>query len=223
MPARQTGSARRSTTRLAAAALFAVALAPSARSPGPSSTGPRRPTSTNDLARAIDLSVRYIENACGPSGKFVYRVDPNSGRLATSYNIVRHAGAIYALAMYNRSHTDAKTVGAMVRAVSFMRANYIAPEVRSRGLAVWSRAALRWASGKTEGAFWRAGVGGQGVASASYNPAGQLLSMTAAAPGISTVTCRGTSGYGGDRGRGRPTNASSEEVANIPGAGPPIS
>jgi hypothetical protein len=91
------------------------------------------------LARAIDLSAKYLESACGPGGNFAYRLDPTSGRLSSSYNIVRHAGAIYALAMFNHSHGDPRVVAAMVRAAAFMRANYIAPDARSRALAVWSR------------------------------------------------------------------------------------
>jgi hypothetical protein len=50
------------------------------------------------VGRAIGLSARYLESACGKSGKFAYRLDPDSGQLSSSYNIVRHAGAMYALA-----------------------------------------------------------------------------------------------------------------------------
>jgi hypothetical protein len=89
--------------------------------------------------RAIDLSARYLESACGETGRFAYRLDPNSGRQVSSYNIVRHAGAIYALAMLNRAHPDRKAVEAAVRAAAFLRANYIGTEAHSGALAVWSR------------------------------------------------------------------------------------
>jgi hypothetical protein len=91
------------------------------------------------LERGVALSARYLESACGGNGKFAYRLDPNSGQLSSSYNVVRHAGAIYALGMLNHSHPDRAAVDAMRRASLFMRANYIGPEARSDALVVWSR------------------------------------------------------------------------------------
>src|SRR5208282_2300821 len=61
---------------------------------------PDTPVFTREqIGHAIALSAGYMERSCGPDGKFVYEVDLNSGRQAASYNIVRHAGAIYALAI----------------------------------------------------------------------------------------------------------------------------
>jgi hypothetical protein len=56
-------------------------------------------------AEAITLSADYLERACGPDGRFSYEVAPASGRLSPSYNIVRHAGTIYALRMFNGSQS----------------------------------------------------------------------------------------------------------------------
>ncbi len=66
-------------------------------------------------------------------------MDTDSGKISPSYNIVRHAGAIYSLAMFNRVHPDTDAVNAMVRAANFMRANCLAPDARSSALAVWSQ------------------------------------------------------------------------------------
>jgi hypothetical protein len=84
------------------------------------------------------MAADYLERACGPDGKFVYEIDINSGQHTASYNIVRHAGAMYALAMLNRSKPNRKAVDAMVRAANFMRQNYIAPGIRPDHLVVWS-------------------------------------------------------------------------------------
>ena len=100
----------------------------------PDSTSPTR----DQISHAIALSAGYLERACGPDGKFVYEVDINSGKKSHSYNIVRHAGAIYALAMLNRAHPDPQAVNAMVRAAAFLRQNYVGPGVRPGHLAVWS-------------------------------------------------------------------------------------
>ncbi len=90
------------------------------------------------ISQAIALSGGYLERACGPDGKFVYAVETHTGEKASSYNIVRHAGAMYALAMMNRAAPDRKAVDAMVRAATFMRRNYIAPGTHPDRLVVWS-------------------------------------------------------------------------------------
>lgn len=85
------------------------------------------------------MAAEYLERNCDPSGRFAYLVDIESGDVSPSYDIVRHAGAIYALAMLNRSHPDSNAANAMVRAANFMRTNYVALDARSNALAVWSR------------------------------------------------------------------------------------
>ena len=79
---------------------------------GSANQGRGSPASLNP---AINLAAMYLESACGESGRFAYRLDPGSGQLSSSYNIVRHAGAIYALAMFNRSHPDRAAVDAFTR------------------------------------------------------------------------------------------------------------
>jgi hypothetical protein len=93
------------------------------------------------LVHAIDMASEYLGRSCDPSGRFAYLVDTESGEVSPSYNIVRHAGAIYALAMLNQVHPNSGVVDVMLRATRFMEANYLAPEARSNGLAIWSRPA----------------------------------------------------------------------------------
>ncbi len=94
----------------------------------------------SQISQATALSGGYLERACGPDGKFVYEIETHYGQQASSYNIVRHAGAMYALAMLNRSTPDRKAVDAMLRAANFMRQNYIAPGPHPGQLVVWSEA-----------------------------------------------------------------------------------
>ncbi len=91
------------------------------------------------ITRAIDLAAAYLEGSCNLTGRFAYRVDTKTGRQSSSYDIVRHAGAIYALAAYNNLRPDPKAVSAMVRAAGFMRTAYIGPAAGSNTLVVWSR------------------------------------------------------------------------------------
>jgi len=95
------------------------------------------PTRTQ-IGHAIALSAGYMEHACGPDGKFVYEIDINTGKQSSSYNIFRHAGAIYALAMLNRSAPDRKAAEAISRASNFMRRNYIGAAVHPDQLVVWT-------------------------------------------------------------------------------------
>jgi hypothetical protein len=59
-----------------------------------------------EVDRAIILAANYLERTCGPDGRFAYRINIDTGRQSHSYNIVRHAGAIYALAMAQRFKPD---------------------------------------------------------------------------------------------------------------------
>lgn len=92
-----------------------------------------------DVDRAITLAASYLEHACRPNGKFAYLIDTSSGQQSDSYNIARHAGAIYALAMLQHPRSDQLSMDAMVRAASFMRQNYIGPGVRPDQLVVWGK------------------------------------------------------------------------------------
>jgi len=99
------------------------------------------PISASTLSRAIDLSAVYLERACDARGRFAYRVDPTSGRESHSYNIIRHAGAIYSLAMLNRFQPDQKAADAMVRAGSFLQNRYLNAGPGEDMFAVWSKPA----------------------------------------------------------------------------------
>ena len=92
-----------------------------------------------EVSHAIELATGYLERACGPDGKFTYKVDIASGKESSSYDIIRHAGAMYALAMVNRSHPDPEAIAAMIRAAKFLRENYIGPDVRPGQEVVWSQ------------------------------------------------------------------------------------
>jgi len=131
--------------RLLAAALVAatmpligVAQQPKVRAAEQQVAGSAGP-SLMQIGRATGLSADYLGRVCAPSGMFAYRIDTGTGRVTRSYNVVRHAGAIYALAMWNRSHPDPSAVDAMARATAFLRANYIGMDASSNTLVVWSQ------------------------------------------------------------------------------------
>lgn len=91
------------------------------------------------VSRAIELATDYLLRNCGPDGKFAYKVEIGTGRESSSYDIIRHEGAIYALSMANHAHPDPKVVVAMVRAAEFLHKNYMGPGPRPDQLVVWSK------------------------------------------------------------------------------------
>jgi hypothetical protein len=81
-------------------------------------------------SRAIAIASGYLERSCETNGRFAYLVDTDSGQSSPFYNIVRHAGAIYALASLNSLHPDSKALNVMVRASNFVRENYLVRDAR---------------------------------------------------------------------------------------------
>jgi hypothetical protein len=130
-------AARRNCALLTAAVLSAVSLL--ATTP-PVRAGQDGSGGATDALRAVGRSVGYLVRACSPRGRFAYIVDAEFGGVSRSYNIVRHAGAIHALATYNRYHADARALDTMTRAATFMRTVYMSRDAHSNELVVWSKA-----------------------------------------------------------------------------------
>jgi hypothetical protein len=105
----------------------------SAPSPSPA----QAPTSA-DLRRAIALAAGYLERSSAPDGKFTYQIDVLSGKESSSYNIVRHAGAMYSLGMLSGGQRDASSDAALVRAASYLTKHYIAAGPYPGTLTVWA-------------------------------------------------------------------------------------
>jgi hypothetical protein len=146
--------ARSSGRALVATIVFCALLAGSVASQI-SAEESRFPTGGSRSGQAARVSVGYLMRACSPRGRFAYIVDASDGGVSRSYNIVRHAGAIYSLAMFNRFHPDVEVVDTMARAAHFMRTVYMSDDRPSNTLVVWSTAA----AGATESNLGDAGLG----------------------------------------------------------------
>lgn len=89
---------------------------------------------------AINRSASYLVKITKEDGKFEYRInmDP-SIKVKDNYNILRHAGALYAMSMYYERHPDKNMWSAIERAGKYLRDESILPIPReSSMLAVWS-------------------------------------------------------------------------------------
>lgn len=95
------------------------------------------------LNQAIHLAADYLLKICDDKGKFVYRINLNPKvKPKRKYNMLRHAGTMYALAMYEQKYPNAKTLDTLVRASQFLKKT-IAPVPNKAGLlAVWSKSQM---------------------------------------------------------------------------------
>jgi len=91
------------------------------------------------LNQAIHLAANYLLKVCDENGKFTYRINLNPKvRVKPSYNMVRHAGVMYALAMYEQEYPNAKTRETLVRAAQFLKKTIAPLAGKEDLLAVWS-------------------------------------------------------------------------------------
>ena len=98
------------------------------------------PVTIDRLNEAMDLSAAYLVKNCLENGKFKYRINTNpNARVKPKYNMLRHAGTIYALSSYEKVYPNRKTRQALKRATAFLKESAISPiPEREDLLAVWS-------------------------------------------------------------------------------------
>ncbi|MHB0957225.1 MAG: hypothetical protein ACYC0X_24375 [Pirellulaceae bacterium] len=98
------------------------------------------PLPTPQLRAAIDRSAHYLAGRCDAQGQFIYRthLDPQT-ELRPAYNVLRHAGAVFALAQYCQHTDDPDVRAALRRAAGFLRRECMSPLAGNANLwAVWS-------------------------------------------------------------------------------------
>ena len=96
--------------------------------------------SNDKLTNSIKLSAEYIDNFTKPDGMFDYEVDLFTGKVSDrSYNILRHAGTIYALANSYEFYKSEKSLKTLLNASNYMKSCCIRPvEDNNDILGVWS-------------------------------------------------------------------------------------
>ena len=94
----------------------------------------------NQLSKSIQSAANYLMRQCRENGKFQYRINLNKAvKLKPRYNLLRHAGTIYALASYDQAYPGELTRSALRRAIRYLKETAIGPVPgRSDLLAVWS-------------------------------------------------------------------------------------
>ncbi len=96
--------------------------------------------SDDKLTNSIKLSADYIDNYTKPDGMFDYEVDIFTGKVSDrSYNILRHAGTIYALANSYQFYKNKKSLKTLENATRYLQSCCIRPVDSNKDiLGVWS-------------------------------------------------------------------------------------
>ncbi|MEM9540072.1 MAG: hypothetical protein AAGA60_11305 [Cyanobacteria bacterium P01_E01_bin.42] len=96
--------------------------------------------SIDAVRQAVERSARYLVAQTREDGMFVYRINLNPRiQMRRKYNMLRHAGTIYAMSTYYQLQDDRAVRSAMERAGQYLRDESIAPiSGRENLLAVWS-------------------------------------------------------------------------------------
>lgn len=72
------------------------------------------------FAGALDGAKHYLIQAVRPDGKFTYEYDPGTALDSGDYNILRHAGTIYAMMDLYEADRDPQLLGAAERAIDYL-------------------------------------------------------------------------------------------------------
>ncbi len=113
---------------------------PKVQSPDSSASSQSESVVLSKLAAAAGLSAQYLDRQNDANGKFVYRLnlDP-SVKLKPRYNMLRHAGTIYALADYQQWRPNDDTRRTLKKSVHFLKKSLGPLPARADLLAIWSR------------------------------------------------------------------------------------
>lgn len=74
------------------------------------------------ITQSIESAAAYMIRHCQPNGQFIYRINTNPNvQVAPKYNVLRHAGAIYALAQFHQQTREMPTERVLRRANDFLQ------------------------------------------------------------------------------------------------------
>ena len=95
---------------------------------------------SKQLKKAINLSAGYLIKQCRDNGEFLYRINVDPAiKPKPRYNLLRHAGTIYALSSYDQTYPQELTQRTLKRAINFLKEFAIGPiPGKNDQLAVWS-------------------------------------------------------------------------------------
>jgi len=122
--------------------------------------------SRQDLIQSADLAADYLMRNIGSEGRFIYRINMNPDvKVKSKYNLLRHAGTMYALATYNRKNPQENVEKVLLQSGGWLKENalepLLAPEVLSEEpiYAIWSKASISGSDIDRQAKLGGAGLG----------------------------------------------------------------
>ncbi|NRA38866.1 MAG: hypothetical protein HRU15_12045 [Planctomycetes bacterium] len=116
---------------------------------------------SEELQDAVNLSSDYLLHAVQDDGKFIYRINMDKKVVVKKkYNILRHAGSIYAMTMQYDKQPSPELRNAILKAGSYIRDVAIGPVAENESLlAVWSDPQVNNGSGPMQVKLGGTGLG----------------------------------------------------------------
>ncbi len=142
-----------------------------AHADSPETTATATPDRLDEIRAAIRRGAEYLTGSVQEDGSFVYRInlDP-SVKVKPAYNMLRHAGAMYALASYHERWPSAQVARALAQTSKYLHRFMRPLEERDDAIAVWESEAQQEAK-----------LGGAGLALVA------LVSQEHAVPGTANA------------------------------------
>jgi len=128
---------------------------------GLSATDKKISLNERNVKKAIKNSTQFLQKSVLPNGMFRYRINMNPKvKVKESYNIIRHAGTIYAMGMAYQFKPNKRLRAAMKNAGQYIRDEAIAPVPGKNELfAVWSKPEVSKTKPYLQAALGGAGLG----------------------------------------------------------------
>jgi hypothetical protein len=119
----------REVTTTSTASVAAPRVKPAAPAPDPKRV---------QLREALDRSAEFLAGSVEADGRFIYRInlDPHVD-VKPSYNLLRHAGSIYALASYHARWPTPRVEKAIVRSTKWLASQLHPVEGEEGAIALW--------------------------------------------------------------------------------------
>jgi hypothetical protein len=106
--------------------------------------------------RAMTEAAAYLRGQLDPSGRFHYLVNLDGTSAGGGYNVLRHAGTVYALALYHELSPDPATRESILRGARYLLQRHIRPVANSTSM----RAVFSLPGEEVEGGIAQVKLGG---------------------------------------------------------------
>lgn len=132
------------------------------------------PSQQQTLEAGIRMAGEYLIASAHPNGLFLYRVNTDPFvRIMPRYNILRHAGAVYALSMYYDHTDDSDALAPIQRGAAYLRDSAMRPLSDEENVAaIWSLPEVNRTGNPLQAKLGATGIGLLAIVRAmQYEPA----------------------------------------------------